>query len=212
MHENIQAEVLPWVRQLPGSSWLTARYWAVLVVDRSPSMLEQDWQPSRLAAAIEGAIGFVMSASRENRANQVAVVAFDQFAQLVSHFVPAVDAGLASRIRAISSGSNTSITAGLMAAETLFQTATEDGASRMVLLLTDGVHNSGPEPYDVATRLKRMGVRIQTVGIASEQAVNATMLKALASHRSDGLPDYRFIGDQQRLVEHCVLAARGLTL
>ncbi len=213
MHENIQAEVLPWVAQLPGSLWVNTCYRAVLVLDRSHSMLKRDWEPSRLAAAIEAACDFVKSAARGNSTNQVAVVAFDDFAQLVSHFVPAADSDLPLRIQAINSGRDTNITAGLLAAETLFLAATESNAhDKMLMLLTDGEHNKGPEPYDVATRLKRSGVRIQTIGIASKHAVNATMLKALASNRSDGQSDYRFIGDQQRLVEHFVRAARGLTL
>jgi Mg-chelatase subunit ChlD len=190
-----------------------APFLALGLIDISPSMLIQDWVPSRLAAAVDAACRFVQVAAQQNSRNRVAVVAFDRFAQIISPFVPAADGELTERIRAVRTGTYTSITAGLLAAETLFQTTPADPApGRLLLLLTDGAHNTGPEPYDVATRLKRGGVRIQTIGIASEQAVNAVMLKGLASNRADGQPDYRFIGDRQRLVEHFEHVARRLTL
>ncbi len=213
MHFMLEDATLPSITVRSDSASAGDPFLALALLDISPSMLEQDWTPSRLAAAIDAACRFVQVAAQQNSRNRVAVVAFDRFAQIISPFVPAADGELTARIRAARTGSHTSITAGLLAAETLFQTTpAEPATERLILLLTDGAHNTGPEPYDVATRLKRAGVRIQAVGIASEQAVNAAMLRALVSTRPDGRPAYRFIGDRQRLVEHCEWVARRLTL
>jgi Mg-chelatase subunit ChlD len=174
-------------------------------------MLEQDWPPSRLLAAMNAACDFVQAAEQNNPDNEIAIGAFDQAGQVVSPFVPARVPELPSRIRGITTGSSTNITAGLLVAETLFASV-PPASERMVLLLTDGVHNVGPDPYDVADRLKQANVRIETIGIANEQAVNAVMLKALASTRPDGTSRYKFIGDPRGLVEHVEKIARRLTL
>jgi len=73
---------------------------------------------------------------------------------------------------------------------------------RRIILLTDGDHNEGKPPLQVASRLKRAGVVIDCIGIGgSPEAVNESLLKEIASRNpDDGSIRYCFIGDQQELI------------
>jgi len=73
--------------------------------------------------------------------------------------------------------------------------------TRRVILLTDGDHNTGPEPNGSAQRLKEAGVEINCIGIGgSPKEVNESLLKEVASTNPDGSPKYCFIEDTQALI------------
>jgi len=73
---------------------------------------------------------------------------------------------------------------------------------RRIILLTDGAHNEGGSPLQVASRLKKAGVVIDCIGIGGNpEAVNESILKEIASRNpGDGSIRYCFIGDQQELI------------
>ena len=71
-----------------------------------------------------------------------------------------------------------------------------------VILLTDGFHNSGPSPIQIAEKLKEFAT-VECVGIAgTAEDVESDLLKKIASSYPDGKPRYRWIGQQDQLVQH----------
>ena len=121
---------------------------AVLVIDASPSMDFTDWKPSRLQAAKDAAVAYVAKLRKGAPNARVAVVAFHAQAETVCGLTPVGrNVHIAQNIDAIDTHSATNITAGLTEALKLGKRA----AGRcQVVLLTDGEHNTGPKPHDVA--------------------------------------------------------------
>ncbi len=173
---------------------------AVLVIDASPSMDCTDWKPSRLRAAKDAARAYIARLKRDAPGARVAVVAYSQRARTVCPLTPVERSDyLSKRIGGITTRSATNIAAGLDAARSIVAGA---GTNHQVVLLTDGEHNFGPKPHDVARTLRRIAV-LETVGIGGSPAdVDEKLLKAIASAHPDGRKRYRWIGDQEELVAH----------
>ena len=77
--------------------------------------------------------------------------------------------------------------------------------SGRVILLTDGKHNTGPEPEPVAAELNQRGVVIDVIGVGgSPQAreFSEAQCKRIASRNPDGSARYAFIKDAIELAEH----------
>ena len=72
---------------------------------------------------------------------------------------------------------------------------------RRIIMLTDGEHNQGGSPVEIASRLKNAGVVIDCIGIGgSPEDVDEELLKQIASRNPDGSVRYCFIGDQSQLL------------
>ena len=69
----------------------------VLIIDASPSMLEQDWPPSRLAAAQEAAAAYVDRLVREEPDASVAIITYCASSRVVRDLTPASDVGRLKR-------------------------------------------------------------------------------------------------------------------
>lgn len=80
------------------------------------------------------------------------------------------------------------------------QTASPGKGSDAIVLLTDGCHNTGPDPEPVAKRLKAKGVWIATIGVGSDTEFDEAILKRMASKDADGRPCYRHILDAGDLI------------
>ncbi len=161
----------------------------MLVMDVSQSMRQTDIAPSRLAAAQEAALKFIQ---RQQANNQIGIVAFASIAQLVQ--APTTDSeALNLAIENLSTGRGTAIgSAILTAVDTIAEfnhnvaasnrggaaqaTATPvpegEYAPDIVVLLTDGVYNTGPDPLQAAQQAVDRGVRVYTIGYGTE---NGTM-------------------------------------
>ena len=173
---------------------------AVLVIDASPSMEYTDWKPSRLQAAEDAAKAYVKRLKNGAPNTRVAVVAYHQHARTVCKLTPVErDDYLTKRIDGISTNSATNITAGLEGAHSILKKV---NGKRQVVLLTDGEHNYGPKPHDVATELRKIAV-LEIVGIGGSPAdVDEKLLKSIASAYPDGRKRYHWIGDKEELVVH----------
>lgn len=86
-------------------------------------------------------------------------------------------------------------------------------SQRSLIFLSDG-QNNGPNPLPVAEDIKRAGVCIHTIGVASTpQEVDSDLLMKIASwDAANGRPHYTFIKDSQILVQCFVNIARGLMI
>ena len=158
----------------------------LLSIDVSGSMCSTDIAPTRLEAAEEAAIGFVTS----QKANtQIGIVAFSGFAAVVQP--PTTDQrSLVEAIRSLTTGRRTAIGSGLLAAIDAIaevdptvarsvipgRPGTEPPpvvpgafAPDIIVLLTDGASNAGPEPVDAAQQAADRGLRVYTIGFGSEE-------------------------------------------
>ena len=172
---------------------------AVLVIDASTSMDNADWWPSRLAGAKTVAVAYVQRLRAEEPGACLAVVAFGQTAKTICCLVPVRELCLLDHaIHSIDTSARTNMTAGLNSALRAFDGRPANGH---VTLFADGHHNYGDDPRNVAQRLRDIAT-VECVGIgASPEEVNEPLLMEVASAYPDGSKRYRWIGDQERLVE-----------
>lgn len=126
----------------------------VLVLDASGSMDRQNYvnNKSLLSYAQDAAIAFSKTLFAINPASRVAVVGYDSSAFLVSSFQGIGDQpALQTAIRNIQLGGSTNTGGGVSMAISMLDQSSMDGRQRVVLLLSDGVANTGgTNPIDYA--------------------------------------------------------------
>ena len=157
----------------------------MLVLDVSGSMRQTDIFPSRLMAAKEAALSFI---DRQQEHNQIGIVAFAGISQLVQP--PSNEPqDLRSAILHLTTGRGTAIGSGILTAldtidefgqNSLIGQSSDDPAAQaepreegdfepdIVVLLTDGVYTTGPNPLDAAQEAVARGVRVYTIGFGTQ--------------------------------------------
>ncbi|MEO0994020.1 MAG: VWA domain-containing protein [Pseudomonadota bacterium] len=168
----------------------------VIALDLSGSMVREDFlidgrEVSRLAALKHVATRFVLGRGGDrvtlvifgSRAYVASPPSFD--VQAVATAIETAEIGISGRATGISGALG-------LALKRLGQS---EAASRVVILLSDGVHNSGPvEPRDAARLASEQGVRVHTIAMGprdltnpggERDAVDAATLRAIAE-RSGG--------------------------
>ena len=136
----------------------------VLALDLSASMLSKDFEPNRLESSKEVAIQFV----DERPDDRIAVVVYEgeSFTQVplttdhvvVKNWIKQLNTGMVEGGTAIGMGLATAVN----------RLKESDGESKVVILLTDGVNNSGQiKPADAAQLAKLYGIRVYTIGVGT---------------------------------------------
>jgi Ca-activated chloride channel homolog len=156
----------------------------ILTIDVSGSMRSRDIQPSRLQAAEEAAFSFVQ---HQKSTTQIGLVAFSSFAEIIQ---PATtdQAALQAALDSLTVGRRTAIGSGILTAlDAISQvdknvarsiTDTQPGvepkpvpkgdyAPDIIVLLTDGDSNTGPDPIVAAQQAVDRGVRVYTIGFGT---------------------------------------------
>lgn len=180
----------------------------VLIIDKSGSMLDKDWRPSRMEAAFAAAGEFCRRLGLEQPGARVALVGFGDRAKVLAAMTPAemVDPRAPEKWdRACLGG--TRIDKGLALAIKLLNDS--DGIGQVVLL-TDG-QDQASATRRVAAELTQRAV-LDCVGIGGSPAdVDEGLLKSIATKKPDGTPRYRWIGDPEELNQHFRDLAGGLS-
>lgn len=156
----------------------------LLALDVSGSMCSTDIPPNRLVAAEGAATLFIRG---QGSATEIGIVAFGGFAEVVQ--APTSDQNaLLKALQSLTTGRRTAIGSGLLAS--IDAIAEVDGAVQpstgqgklgvepaappkgdyvpdIIVLLTDGVSNAGPEPIDAAKQAADRGIRVYTIGFGS---------------------------------------------
>jgi Ca-activated chloride channel homolog len=163
----------------------------ILTIDVSGSMRSTDIQPSRLQAAEEAAFSFIQ---HQKSSTQIGLVAFSSFAELIQ---PATtdQAALQAALDSLTVGRRTAIGSGILVAlDAIAQvdknvarsiTGTQPGveptpvpkgdyAPDIIVLLTDGDSNAGPDPIAAAQQAADRGVRVYTIGFGTVNGPNAS--------------------------------------
>lgn len=137
----------------------------VLAMDVSTSMLARDFTPDRISASKDIAIEFI--AQRPTDRMGIVVFASESYTQCplttdraaLINMMKEVETGLIDDGTAIGNGLATAIA----------RMKDSDAKSRVVILLTDGVNNSGEVSPQMAVEIaKTYGIRVYTIGVGRE--------------------------------------------
>jgi Ca-activated chloride channel homolog len=154
----------------------------ILALDVSGSMRQTDIWPSRLGAAKEAALSFI---DRQHASNQIGIVAFAGIAQLVQP--PTSNArDLQTAVNGLTMGRGTAIGSGILVGLDTIAELNDNVAPSaifdhqappngfdgdvfdIIVLLTDGVYTTGPDPLFAAQQAGDRGVRVYTIGFGTE--------------------------------------------
>jgi Ca-activated chloride channel family protein len=137
----------------------------VMAMDVSTSMLARDFTPDRISASKDIAIEFI--AQRPTDRMGIVVFAGESYTQCplttdraaLINMMKEVETGLIDDGTAIGNGLATAIA----------RMKDSDAKSRVVILLTDGVNNSGEMSPQMAVEIaKTYGIRVYTIGVGRE--------------------------------------------
>lgn len=137
----------------------------LFVVDQSPSMAAQDFEPdNRLGAAKE----FMSSFLRKRKHDPVGLVSFGREAAL--RFPPTLDydalEGLIDSLAVMEFGDGTAV--GTALAVACAHLNSSSAPEKIILLLTDGENNAGDiQPVSAAHLASRLGITVYTVGLGT---------------------------------------------
>lgn len=157
----------------------------ILALDVSRSMCSTDIRPTRLQALEATMLQFVAAQSSSTR---IGVVVFSDFAELIQS--PTNDKTVVNQaIKSLMTGWARAIGDGIY--ESLDVIASEEGsklsngsaatptlpagyAPYIIILVTNGVNNTGPSPLHAARLAADRGIRIYTIGLSSPSGPLAT--------------------------------------
>jgi Ca-activated chloride channel family protein len=136
----------------------------ILAMDVSTSMLARDFNPDRINAAKDIAIEFISQRTSDRRG--IVVFAAESYTQCplttdrstLINLMKEIQTGLIDDGTAIGNGLATAVA----------RLTDSDAKSRVVILLTDGVNNSGEIAPDTAAEIAyTYGVRVYTIGVGA---------------------------------------------
>ncbi len=137
----------------------------VFAMDVSTSMLARDFKPDRLSAAKDISIEFI--AQRPSDRMGIVVFAGESYTQCPLTTDRATLINLMKEVQTDLIEDGTAIGNGLATAVARMKDS--DARSRVVILLTDGVNNSGEiDPMMAADIAKTYGIRVYTIGVGRE--------------------------------------------
>jgi Ca-activated chloride channel family protein len=156
----------------------------ILALDASGSMRSQDIPPSRLEAAEAAALSFI---EHQKSTAQIGLVAFSAFAEIIQPPTANQEA-LAAAIYSLTTGHRTAIGSAILTSidsiaevdKLVAPSVSSDSsappvppvakgayAPDIIVLLTDGVYNYGPDPIQAAQQAVDRGIRIYTIGFGT---------------------------------------------
>ncbi len=136
----------------------------VLAMDVSTSMLARDFTPDRISAAKDIAIEFI--AQRPSDRMGIVVFAGESYTQCPLTTDRATLINLMKDVQTDLIEDGTAIGNGLATAVARMKDS--DAKSRVIILLTDGVNNSGEiAPQTAAEIAKTYGIRVYTIGVGA---------------------------------------------
>jgi Ca-activated chloride channel family protein len=156
----------------------------ILTMDVSRSMCSTDIEPTRLDAAKAAALSFIQSQPANT---QISIVAFAGFAEIVQ--LPTTDQeALETAVESLTTGRRTAIGSGILKAidaiaeidKSVAPSITDEStgvaptpvpkgayAPDIIVVLTDGVSTTGPQPVEAAQQAADRGVRVYTIGFGT---------------------------------------------
>ena len=154
---------------------------SALVIDRTKSMGQTDFKPSRLACAQQAAVEFIKRKRFVDIRDRTCVLGFNTSAEVVSPF-GRHPLEAQRDLLGLTAQESTNITAALcLALDVVLREAKGQRTLTLrAVLLSDGEHNTGPSPVadGVLERLRKAGIVVDTVGIGH---AGEDLLQAIAA-------------------------------
>ena len=149
----------------------------MLAIDASGSMLAEDFNPNRLESAKETASEFV----KGRKGDRIGLVVFGEKSFAQAPLTLDYDL-LTKRIKELFVGivpqDRTAI--GMAIANSINRLRDSDAKSKVIILLTDGMNNSGKiDPVTAAGLAKTLGIKIYTIGVGKEGIVRVPVTHPL---------------------------------
>lgn len=194
----------PAMASLPIGPYLNA-----IVLDKSGSMDNSDFHPSRIAAAKNAIEVFAARRAQLSPKDRLAIIGFDDYARV---YLPWSLAGqdLSKALRRIVADGGTDLEAGLNQAYQMILWKMSSALMPRILLLSDG---HGDDPIKRAKQIKDHGILIQVIGIGGQPSdVDEAVLKAIATTDASGFTHYWFINDSQSLIDQYEQLSTGIVL
>jgi len=175
---------------------------SVLVIDVSGSMGSIFKGRSKLDWAKEAAICLVNLTLDGDR---LGLIAFSSRPKLVQDVVvvnSSVREDIIQKIKGLSEGGSTNIGDSLKLATDLLSRRELREYKKAVILLTDGMHNTGTHPLEVLGYVKEMDVKVYTVGLGEPGDIDEEVLNRIA-YETGGLYFYAPTPDKlQEIFNH----------
>ena len=175
----------------------------ILTIDVSRSMCSTDIKPTRIQAAENAALSFIQ---RQSSNTQIGLVAFSSFAELIQP--PTNDRNLLdAAVKSLLVGRRTAIGSGILAAIDAIAQVDKNVAPSItdsnpgiepapvakgayvpdiIVLLTDGVSNTGPLPLDAAQQAEDRGVQVYTIGFGTPNGSEFAMCQSDSEYGFSG--------------------------
>ncbi len=140
----------------------------VLAIDVSTSMLAEDLKPNRIEAAKNVAVNFI--SKRVNDRIGLVIFAGESFTQCPLTTDHNVLINLFKDLKSGTIEDGTAIGMGLATGVNRLKEST--AISKVIILLTDGVNNTGMvNPLTAAEIAKQFGIRVYTIGVGTEEGL-----------------------------------------
>ncbi len=140
----------------------------VLTIDVSTSMLAEDLKPNRIEAAKNVAVNFI--SKRVNDRIGLVIFAGESFTQCPLTTDHNVLINLFKDLKSGTIEDGTAIGMGLATGVNRLKEST--AISKVIILLTDGVNNTGMvNPLTAAEIAKQFGIRVYTIGVGTEEGL-----------------------------------------
>ncbi|MBN4046790.1 VWA domain-containing protein [bacterium AH-315-P07] len=183
-------------------------FYDILVIDISGSMYEEAFVSGETKLeTMDKAVRALVRQKKESRPyDYLALIAYHTFATRccgllnvgTDHhgIVRAMDG-----VQSLDSG-GTQIYTGLEEASKIVDTIPEQAHCQpRILAYSDGCDRSERKAIRIADRLRKLGVIIETFGVAASPSEIDSFLKKLATTDSNGFVHYRFLGDAETINE-----------
>ncbi|MDQ3393775.1 MAG: VWA domain-containing protein [Bacteroidota bacterium] len=142
----------------------------IMALDVSTSMLAKDFKPNRLEAAKEVAQDFI--SQRNNDRIGLVVFSGESFTQFPLTTDHNILSNLINDVRTGMMKDGTAIGLGL--ANAVRNLKDSKSASKVIILLTDGINNAGSiAPMEAAQAARNLGIRVYTIGIRRREMAKA---------------------------------------
>lgn len=172
----------------------------ILVVDVSKSMLAEDLRPNRMEVAKEKLREFAKMRSQD----RLGLIIFSE--QVFTLMPLSTDPELLDKVIGdinigyLGSGTNIGDGLGLAVA----RAAESDTKNKVIVLLTDGVHNVGNlTPMQAAQEAKRQGIKVYTIGLGSAEDARMPVGKSIFGTQYQLIPggsiDYKVLKEMAAL-------------
>ncbi|MEM4396525.1 MAG: VWA domain-containing protein [Candidatus Woesearchaeota archaeon] len=166
----------------------------VFVIDTSGSMNAEDFKPNRIEVAKQETINFIKSTKENDR---LGIVGFSNYPYVISFLTINKDSAI-KKLKEIEANGATNLGDALIMATDMVNSI--DAHKKAIILLSDGVPNTGT-PVEVALKYaKNKKVQIFTIAVGSQE-------KYIAGYDFFGNPQYE--GVDFELLENIALETNG---